>query len=158
MAVVRPAVTTHIPQMIALSHQKRLSYERVQPRFWRHAEGAEEAQTKWFEFLMARGIGIFLVAEVHTKIVGFVRGQLENAPEVYDPGGVTLMIDDFCVQAADLWLTVGKQLLQELKAQAKQKGASQVVVVSGHHDEPKRQFLASQGLGIASEWFLGGVE
>lgn len=155
---VRFATITDIPQIVSLSYSKRRAYEQAQPQFWKHAEGAEEAQTKWFESLVTKEDGIFLVAEVENQFVGFIRGQLENAPEVYDPGGVTLMIDDFCVKDPNFWPTVGQSLLQELKAKAKEKGASQVVVVSGHHDGPKRRFLESQGLTIASEWFVGGIE
>lgn len=155
---VRQGTKEDIPQMVALSCSKRRTYEQFQHQFWRYAEGAEEAQAKWFEFLMSKGIGIFLVAELQDKIVGFIRGQLENAPDVYDPGGFTLMIDDFCVENSLLWHTVGKQLLEEIKEQAKQKGASQILVVSGHHDETKRQFLKSQELAVASEWFVGKIE
>jgi RimJ/RimL family protein N-acetyltransferase len=152
---IRPATVGDINDIVALSYEKRRAYEKVQPQFWRHADGAEEAQEKWFECMMSKGIGIFLVAEAQNKIIGFIRGQLENAPEVYDPGGFTLMIDDFCVENSGLWSTVGYQLLEEIKIQGKQKGASQILVVSGHHDEPKRQFLKSQNLEIASEWFVG---
>lgn len=158
LASIRPATQADLGSIVVLSDKKRTDYERVQPQFWRRAEKANEEQTKWFEFLMARGIGIFLVAEVENRVVGFIRGQLENAPEVYNPGGATLMIDDFCVESPDLWPTVGQQLLQELMVQAKQRGASQVVIVAGHHDEPKRQFLKSQGLGIASEWYVSRIE
>jgi predicted acetyltransferase len=155
---IRQGAAKDIPQMVAMSYAKRRAYECVQPQFWKHAEGAEEAQTEWFALLMTKDISVFLVAEIQDQIVGFIRGQLENASEVYNPRGATLMIDDFSVESPDLWPAVGQQLLQELMVQAKQKGASQVVVVSGHHDEPKRQFLKSQGLRIASEWFVGGIE
>lgn len=33
-----------------------------------------------------------------------------HAPEVYDPGGLTLMIDDFCMQSENLWESVGFHL------------------------------------------------
>lgn len=155
---IRPATSLDINSMVILSDKKRTDYEQTQPQFWCRAEKANKEQTKWFEFLIARGIGTFLVAEVQNHVVGFIRGQLENAPEVYDPGGPTLMIYHFCVENSDLWPTIGRQLLQELKTRCKQEGASQVVVVSGSHDAPKRQFLKTQGLGIASEWFVGEIE
>jgi len=155
---IRPATRADIPAMVALSDQKRRSYEKLQPQFWRCAEKANDNQAQWFEFLMSKGIGLFFIAEREDKVVGFIRGQLENAPEVYDPGGATLMIDDFCVENPSLWPTMGKLLLNELKTQAKPGGALQVVVVSGHHDEPKRQFLKNEGLSIASEWYVAEIE
>ena len=43
----------------------------------------------------------------------------------------------------------------ELKAQA--KGAAQILFVCGVHDQPKRRFLKSLGLSVASEWYVGEV-
>ena len=79
------------------------------------------------------------------------------APEVYNPGGLTLMIDDFCVQSENLWQSVGTRLIAIVKAAAKAKGATQILVVCGAHDYPKRKFLSEQNLSIASEWFVGGI-
>ena len=79
------------------------------------------------------------------------------APEVYNPGGLTLMIDDFCVQSENLWQSVGAGLIEETKDAAKAKGAKQILVVCGAHDNPKRKFLREQNLQVASEWFVGGI-
>jgi len=152
--LVRPAIPADVASMVALSDKKRSAYERAQPQFWRRAEKANEEQTKWFEWLLSKDIHILLVAEVNHQIVGFIIGELKSAPEVYDPGGLTLMIDDFCVESPELWSTVGRQLLHELQHQAKQRGAVQTLVVCGHHDESKRQFLKKEGLNIASEWYV----
>ena len=67
------------------------------------------------------------------------------------------MIDDFCVGDESLWETVGAELLQKIRVESKQRGASQLVVVSGHFDDAKRQFLQNQNLTIASEWYVGSV-
>jgi hypothetical protein len=37
------------------------------------------------------------------------------------------------------------------------QGATQIVVVCGAADLPKRKFLSAQNLSIASEWFVGGI-
>jgi predicted N-acetyltransferase YhbS len=96
------------------------------------------------------------VAESETQeILGFIIGKLI---EVYNPGGLTLMIDDFCVTSENLWQSVGIKLIEETKAAAKVKGASQIVVVSGSHDLTKRKFLYEQNLQVASEWFVGGID
>ncbi|MDX2050628.1 MAG: AAA family ATPase [Rickettsiaceae bacterium] len=91
-------------------------------------------------------------------IVGFIIGRLMPAPEVYNPGGLTLMIDDFCVQSENLWESVGHELIEEAKAADKARGATQIVVVCGAHDLPKRKFLREQNLSIASEWYVGGID
>ncbi|MBY0534089.1 MAG: hypothetical protein K2P31_03895 [Rickettsiaceae bacterium] len=79
------------------------------------------------------------------------------APKVYNPGGLTVMIDDFCVTSTNLWQSVGVRLIEETKAAAKVKGASQILVVCGAADLPKRKFLTDRNLSIASEWFVGGI-
>ncbi|WP_129591927.1 hypothetical protein [Holospora curviuscula] len=91
------------------------------------------------------------------EILGFVIGKLMPAPEVYNPGGLTVIIDDFCVQSENLWQSVGARLIEEIKIPTQSKGATQILVVCGSHDNPKRKFLSEQNLSIASEWFVGGI-
>ncbi|MEN8236108.1 MAG: GNAT family N-acetyltransferase [Pseudomonadota bacterium] len=154
---IRSAQRSDIPTMVALSHAKRLSYEKAHPQFWRHATDANKAQSRWFETLITQEDHLLLVAESHGQVVGFVIGRLMKVPEVYDPGGLTLMVDDFCVEDLYLWPSIGNRLVDELKAQAKIKGATQILVVCGAHDQPKRCFLKRLGLSVASEWYVGGL-
>jgi len=153
-SMIRQATMADINRMVALSDLKRREYEKAQPRFWRRVEKANETQTAWFTELLSKENYILLVGVDEHHIKGFIIGELKPAPEVYDPGGLTLMIDDFCVENAQ-WGSVGKPLLDELQQQAKQKGAVQTLVVCGHHDEPKREFLKREGLNVASEWYVG---
>ena len=88
---------------------------------------------------------------------GFLIGRIMKAPEAYDPGGLTLMIDDFCVKAPELWNTVGKSLINKIKIIVKAKGAEQILIVAGAHDQAKVQFLRSIVLSIASEWYIGSI-
>lgn len=72
------------------------------------------------------------------------------------------MIDDFCItpklEASEGgWESVGAGLIEEIKAAARAKGATQILVVCGAHDYQKRKFLRQQNLSIASEWFVGGI-
>lgn len=143
-----------ITSMVELSHQKRKNYEQAQPQFWRYADGAEVTQTKWFEELLQHRDYILLVAKENSKIIGFIIGRLVKAPEVYNPGGLTLMIDDFC---SDDWLNVGKQLMNNIAAIAKEKGAVQFCVVAGNHDIDKCEFLEEFGLNCASKWYVGSI-
>lgn len=156
---VRTSELTDISAMAALSKAKRLAYEKAQPHFWRYAgEEGDKAQEKWFkELLEDKNYAIFTAESETQEILGFVIGKLMPAPEVYNPGGLTLMIDDFCVQSENLWQSVGTRLIATVKAAAKAKGATQIPVVCGAHDYPKRKFLSEQNLSIASEWFVGGI-
>ncbi len=157
MIQVLPALASDISAIVTLSHAKRLLYEKAQPQFWRYAEGAEESQEKWFKELLTRDDYIILKAETNGEVVGFVIGQIIRAPEVYDPGGLTLMVDDFCVRNPQMWQTVGIQLISELKNLAKPIGSNQILVVCGAHDRPKMQLLKTLNLQITSHWYVGTV-
>lgn len=84
---------------------------------------------------------------------GFVIITAVSAPPVYDPGGLSSLIDDFVVSSPDKWVTAGAALLDAATAWAREQGAVQVVVVAGPHDRPKRAVLRDAGLYVASEWF-----
>ena len=154
---LRLATIDDVAAMVALSYQKRRNYEQAQPQFWKHAKNAEEAQSKWFKELLKQDDHLLLVTEENHKVIGFIIGQLVKVPEVYDPGGLTLMIDDFCVKTPQLWNTVGKQLISEIKRLAKDKNASQILTVCGAHDGPKQKFLKNLGLTVASQWYVGNL-
>jgi len=156
---VRTSQLSDISEMVSLSKAKRLSYEKAQPQFWRYAgEEGDKAQEKWFKELLEDTNHVMFTAKSDTQeILGFVIGKLMPAPEVYNPGGLTLMIDDFCMKSGNLWRSVGHRLIEETKAAAKARGATQILVVCGAHDHPKRKFLSEQNLSIASEWFVGGI-
>lgn len=145
--------------MVSLSKAKRLAYEKAQPHFWRYAgEEGDNTQRQLFTELLENKNYVMFTAESDTQeILGFVIGKFMPAPEVYNPGGLTLMIDDFCVQSENLWQSVGHELIEETKSTAKVKDATQILVVCGAHDNPKRKFLGEQNLSIASEWFVGGI-
>ncbi|MBS0236490.1 MAG: acetyltransferase [Proteobacteria bacterium] len=156
--IIRPSVEADIPLLVELSRIKRLTYEQVQPQFWRYrGPEAEVSQATWFKELLSREDHICLSALRDGKIVGFIIGKLMEAPEVYDPGGLTLMIDDFCIED-DNWQTVGSPLLAHIRELAKAKGVAQILVVSGTHDQVKCRFLQLAGLSAASEWYVGGIE
>lgn len=78
-----------------------------------------------------------------------------STPEVYNPSGLALIIDDFSVTDESERYSIGFKLVQEIEAIAKKKGAAQVLVVCGAHDEPKRCFLKNMGLVVASKWYVG---
>lgn len=90
-------------------------------------------------------------------IQGFITGKVLEAPKVYNPGGLTLMVDDFCVANEELWPVLGGALLKQCQSDAKDKGVTQLLVVTGAHDAQKKQFLSSWSLTIASEWYVGEI-
>ena len=151
----RAATAADIPALVALSDQRRQHYAQYQPVFWRPVADARERHEPFLRSLLTQDN---VIARVHERgdgtVDGFVIATLVPAPPVYDPGGLTCGIDDFCIDDASDWPTIGKRLLADVMAEAKTRGASQVVVVCGHLDQPKRTMLAAAGLTIASEWYV----
>lgn len=150
---IREAREDDVPQMVMLSAAKRTEYEAYQPLFWRKASDAEEQQKPFFRSLLTRENVIALVAERGDAVQGFIIATLVGSPPVYDPGGLTCLVDDFTVAAPDLWTGAGKELLEAATQRAKVRGAVQVVAVCGQKDEPKRSLLAEVGCSVASEWW-----
>jgi len=151
------ATISDISAMVDLSYLKRRNYEKAQSKFWRYQEGAEYAQSEWFQQLLMDINYIMLIAKSGEEIIGFIIGKIMPAPMVYDPGGLTLMIDDFCVKE-DKWSEIGTPLIEKIKKISKEKGARQLVVVSGDHDIDKCRFLDQAGLSVASRWYVGEID
>ena len=140
--------------MVHLSYLKRRFYEQAQPNFWKYKEDSESSQRKWFLDLVSSQNYLAFVSKKDHQLSGFVIGCLVNPPEVYD-AGLTLFIDDFCVENTDNWMIDGLALYQRIREEAFSRDAKQVVIVSGSHDIKKRDFLREINLSLASEWYVG---
>ena len=151
---IRPAEDRDLEEILNLANAKRLEYETYQPVFWRVAADAIVQQADYIASQIVDEEVITLVATSERKIVGFIIGRLVSAPPVYNPGGLTCSIDDFVVNENDLWETAGVELLHQVGSTALSRGATQVVVVCGHLDVPKRKALEKSSLTIASEWWV----
>ena len=147
--MIHKAKKTDIEWMIELSHKKRLAYSKKQKNFWKIAENSDKIQKKYFEKEFENKNVIALIYEDKQ---GFVMGKLITPPEVYD-AGLTLMIDDFCVKSEDLWMTIGKELLDECQKEGKIIGAKQILVVCGDHDTQKFLLLEAMNMNVASRWY-----
>ena len=155
--LIRPVEKDDIDRIVDLSKNKRLSYEKAQPQFWKYAgPQAEILQAQWFQEIINDRHYIALVALNGNEFLGFIIGNLIKAPGVYNPGGLMLYVDDFCVKEDSLWITVGCRLINEIKVIAKAKKAVQISVVCGSHDKLKQSFLDSMYLTTSSEWYVGG--
>lgn len=143
--------------MVALSAAKRADCARAIPLFWRPAADADAKQGAWFVHLLTRDTTIALVHDGATGIDGFLIGLVGAAPPVYDPGGSTLTIDDFCVREPGLWATVGRSLLGRARLEGRARGGVQVVVVCGAHDAHKLAILDDGALRVASHWITGPI-
>ena len=147
--MILKAKKTDIEWMVELSHKKRLAYSKKHPNFWKMAKNSDEMQKKYFEKELENENVIALIYEDKQ---GFIMGKLITPPEVYD-AGLTLMIDDFCVKSDDLWITIGKELLDECQREAKIMGAKQILVVCGDHDTQKFLLLEAMNMNVASRWY-----
>ena len=156
-AAVRTAGAADAVGMVALSAAKRRAYARVHPLFWAPADGADERQRQWFLLLMASGEAIALVVDGSAGLEGFLIARPTPVAPVYDPGGGTWTVDDFCVATEGLWELVGAALVEEVRRRVHAYGANQLVVVCGSHDGPKREVLRHLGLAPASEWWVGNA-
>jgi len=140
--------------MLDLAEARPRQYASYHPSFHRPASGARQVQRPFFLTLLAADDYVVLVHEQHGRITGFLRGQLIVAPPVYDPGGRTCLVDDFAVETQEDWPGVGRQLLEALQSQLRERGAVQLVAVCAPEDKPRRWMLIGVGLSVVSEWLI----
>ncbi|WP_372502101.1 GNAT family N-acetyltransferase [Tistrella mobilis] len=157
MMNVRQATPEDVTACVALAEARRDAYEAYEPRFWKKSPDSAAACRTWFETLFSDGRSMCFVAEEAGTILGFVIGRGFPTPPVYDPGGATAMIDDFCVVSADRWGDVGRALLRDIRAEMRRQGFAQVVVVSARRDLEKTAFLEEAGLSLASTWWTSAI-
>jgi hypothetical protein len=155
----REATAADIERMVDLADNTRREYEPHAPVFQRPAANAREVHRPWLAQLVENPeAGTFVHEESNGDVDGFAIITTVPAPPVYDPGGLSSLIDDFVVSSPDKWVTAGASLLDAATAWALARGAVQVVVVSGPHDVPKRALLQDAGLYVASEWFTAPLD
>lgn len=156
---VREATAADVERIVELADNRRHDYEPHAPVFQRPAANAREAHRPWLSQLVENPeVGTFVHEDSDGDVDGFAIITTVPAPPVYDPGGLSSLIDDFAVSSPDKWATAGAALLNAATAWARKRGAVQVVVVSGPHDGPKRAVLQDAGLYVASEWFTAPLD
>jgi hypothetical protein len=141
--------------MAELAELKREEYEPHAPVFFRPKRGVRDLHRAFLASrIESEEKHIALVHEADDGHVdGFLIASLVPAPPVYDPGGLTALVDDFTVEMPQLWAVVGRSLLDAAISEAEPRGAVQTVVVCGADDQPKRGMLVDAGHFVASEWF-----
>ncbi|HWI65129.1 MAG TPA: GNAT family N-acetyltransferase [Symbiobacteriaceae bacterium] len=151
--MIRNAISADLDAILDLAEARRLTYEGYQPVFWRKAPDSREKQRPFLTVQLARENMFALVHETDGRVDGFLIAAIVPSPPVYNPGGPTCSVDDYCVAEPLHWSTVGAELLEAAAVEAKARGAAQMVVVVANRDLPKRAMLDEQAYSIASEWW-----
>lgn len=151
---IREANQDDLAAMVALIEAHRAQLEQWQPRFWKRADGSAEMTRQWFGHLIAQDANLGLVHETDGTIDGFLIATIVPAPPVYDPGGLTCLIDDFALASDDLWPTVGDALVQRASAWSKEKGASQTVIIAPLAHDEKIAFVKTRQMTPSASWWV----
>ena len=148
---------TDLEQLLQIAAAHRQEYATYQPQFWRPATDAVDRQRAFFASLIDKDDTFVGVAREDENVHGFAVARTVVAPPVYDPGGLTCAVDDFVVADPTEWPTAGPLLLGAVRAWGFERGATQLIVVVAHLDQPKRAFLKTAQLDIASEWWVAPI-
>jgi GNAT superfamily N-acetyltransferase len=151
---VRKAVSHDVRSIAALVENKRTEYRQYHTRFWREATDAPGRFLPALENLLQDDRVIVLVMVQEGKVNGVIIGALQQAPAIYDPGGLTCVVDDFFVAAPALWNSVGMALLYALTREARSRGAVQVAITCARKDMRKRSMLVAHKYDVTAEWFV----
>lgn len=154
---IRNASAGDLAACVDMIEARRRQYEVYEPRFWKKAADSAASTHPWFLRAFEDDGTVSLVAAEGEVVVGFLIAGAIATPPVYDPGGPTALIDDFCVASAALWPTVGRALLVAGREALRGRGYAQIVVVCGDRDEAKKRLLADTDLSLASTWWTARV-
>ena len=149
---VRKGGQSDVLAMADLLTRQRERYEKFAPMFWRLAEDHRGKTRQFLRWKILDPASVVLVCEANSSIEGFLIAAPVETPPVYDPGGPTVLVDDFCLDAGGDWDTTGRALLRELRAIAAERSWHQLVAVCAVEDTPKRRFLEAAGLLPTSIW------
>lgn len=150
---VRKAETSDIKAAVELAEKSRRQLQKFQPTFWRKAAKSAATTETFFTTLQGEPDTLFLVAVEGSRLEGFLVARKVANPPVFDPGGDSWLIDDFCVAEPHLWLGVGEALLSHATTLIHEHGGVQIVVVSADRDLAKTEMLRRSDLTIASNWW-----
>jgi GNAT superfamily N-acetyltransferase len=150
---LRKATTDDVAACVALVQAERERLEAYEPLFWRRAQGAERPTAAWLAHLARDAEMLFLVAVEEEAIAGFLVSRFYASPPVFDPGGLTAMIDDFCVADIERWTDIGGALLREVRRLLRDRGVAQVIVACPTKDDAKLALLQASDLSPASTWW-----
>lgn len=153
---VRRANKTDVPEMVALSKAKRLTYAERQPVFWRTAQDGDRKQHDYFAELIANEKFIVLVAE-RTKIEGFIIGCVRDTLPMMRANvrmRCGLHIDDFALSNAAAWSEEGRALMGALLREHRVTDPDEATinVVAGDHDVDKCDLLEKLGMKCLYTW------
>jgi len=150
---IRKARASDIEATVELVEHDRRQRQKHQPLFWRKAVKSAVATRAFLDKLLTEPGTLFLVAVEGSQMLGFLVARKFPAPPVYDPGGDTYLIDDFCVLEPRHWLTVGEALLSHASTLIHEHDGVQVVVICADRDLAKAEMLRRSDLTIASNWW-----
>ena len=150
---VRKAEPRDIRPAVELVERSRRQFQKYQPPFWHKAANSAASADAFFTKLLTEPDTLFLVAVEGSRYQGFLIARKFVNPPVFDPGGDTWLIDDFCVAEPHLWLSIGEALLSHATTLIHEHGGVQVVVVSADRDLAKTELLRRSDLTIASNWW-----
>lgn len=150
---VRKAAASDIEATVDLAERNRQQIQKFQPTFWRKHPQSEAMTRLFFTRLLTEPDSYFLVATEGTQFLGFLIARKFPASPVFDPGGDTYLIDDFCVIEPRYWLTIGEALLSHATTLVHEHGAAQILVTCADRDLAKTEVLRRSELSIASNWW-----
>jgi GNAT superfamily N-acetyltransferase len=150
---IRKSKASDLDAIVVLVERNRRQYQKYQPTFWRKAANSAEITRGFFTKLLSEPETFFLVALEGSQMLGFLIARKFPAPPVFDPGGATYLVDDFCVLEPHHWLTIGEALLSHASTLIHEAGAAQILVVGADRDLAKAEMLRRSDLTIASNWW-----
>lgn len=139
-SVIRAMTDEDFVWAAALLQRRRERYAAYSPVFWRPAVEIVDAHAEFLRATAARDGAVALRTDSRFALSYPLDGRC--------------FLDDFAVEADDLWHTEGREVLLTVWASARSADQPTVRVVTARKDQPKRQMLLDLGLVVTARWWV----
>jgi ribosomal protein S18 acetylase RimI-like enzyme len=141
---VRPATAADIPDVLPLVEKTYLFHDSLDPaRFGAIPNGAQKYHG-WLSRLVSDGDGVFLVAELEDRLVGFTIGVMQSDARIYRAQRIGFL-HDLWVEERVRRRGIARQLVTKAIQRFRTLGAEQVRLDTAAGNEIARTLFASLG-------------
>lgn len=131
---LRPATSENIPQLVALLEQLFSIEEDFQ--------FSADLQQRGLNLLLSSPTSTILVAVSGNKVIGMVTGQLTISTA---EGGVSLLVEDLCVEKGCRGRGIGRLLLNSIGDWACTQGAKRLQLLADRNNTKALDFYRHEG-------------
>lgn len=142
--IVRQAIPSDIPNVLPLVEKTYFFHDRLDSARFGAVPDGVEMYRGWLTRLVSSDDGLFIVAELNERIVGFIIGAMQSDPRIYRVQRIGFL-HDLWVEEEHRRQGIARQLVSEAVTRLKALGAEQARLDSAAGNEVARKLFTASG-------------